>query len=104
MRIAFVVLAGAFAAACATPAPTAPAAVQAAAAPAAAPAAPAAPKAVAAKGEKKTCKRTTAIGSNVPKSVCRTEAEWAAMDKQGREDVEEFDRARRELTTTGIGQ
>jgi hypothetical protein len=54
--------------------------------------------------EKKTCKRTMIMGSNVPKNVCHTKEEWAALDKQGREDVEEFDRARRETTTTGIGQ
>jgi hypothetical protein len=54
--------------------------------------------------EKKTCKRTMVMGSNVPKNVCHTAEEWAAIDKQGREDVEEFDRARREVTTTGIGQ
>lgn len=54
--------------------------------------------------EKKSCKRTMVTGSNVPKNICHTEEEWAAIDKQGREDVEEFDRARREVTTTGIGQ
>lgn len=97
MRIAVVVLAAAFAAACATSAPATPVAAQAAASPAAA--APAAAQTVAAT-EKKRCKRSTAIGSNVPTSVCRTEAEWAEIDKQGREDVEEFDRARREITST----
>lgn len=49
----------------------------------------------------KICKRMTVIGSIMPQNVCRTEEEWAAIDKQGREGVEDFDRARRELSPLG---
>jgi hypothetical protein len=54
----------------------------------------------AAQGEK-VCKRMTATGSNMPQSVCHTKEEWAAMDKQGRRDVEDFDRARSEANPVG---
>ena len=79
MRLAGVVLLGILAAACATTAP--------------------ADTATAAKDDKagKVCKRTTATGSNMPQSVCRTKEEWAAADKKGRESVEEFERARSEV-------
>ena len=46
----------------------------------------------------KVCKRMTVIGSIMPQNVCRTEEEWAAIDKRGREGVEDFDRARREVS------
>jgi tellurite resistance protein len=85
MRFMVTIALGAFVAACATSAPSDG-------------------NATASAAEKKTCKRTMVMGSNVPKNVCHTEEEWAAINKQGREDVEEFDRARREVTTTGIGQ
>jgi hypothetical protein len=49
----------------------------------------------------KVCKRMTVIGSIMPQNVCRTKEEWAAIDKQGREGVEDFDRARRELSPLG---
>jgi hypothetical protein len=43
------------------------------------------------------CKRMTPTGSSVPQRVCHTLQEWAAMERQGRADVEEFNRARDEL-------
>ncbi|MBU6319330.1 MAG: hypothetical protein KGS00_06720 [Alphaproteobacteria bacterium] len=42
------------------------------------------------------CKRVTATGSNLPKRVCATAEEWAALDRKGREGAEDFDRQRRE--------
>ena len=72
MRLAAIVLVGAFAAACATPAAenSSTAEVQ---------------------GEK-ICKRLTITGSNMPQTQCRSEAEWAAVEKKGRKDVEEIER------------
>lgn len=49
----------------------------------------------------KICKRTEATGSNVPQRACRTQAEWAAIDKQGQADVDAFERARDEVAPTG---
>ena len=34
--------------------------------------------------EKKICRRSTPTGSNLPRSVCRTKAEWAASDEAKR--------------------
>jgi len=81
MRLAVIVLIGAFAAACATPAPNDA-------------------STTAFQGEK-VCKRMTATGSNMPQSVCHTKEEWAAMEKQGRQDVEDFERARSEVNPVG---
>ena len=85
MRLAAIVLIGAFAAACATPAPDG------------APATAAAPQ-----GDK-VCKRMTLTGSNMPQTQCRTEAEWAAVEKKGRKDVEEIERQLSE-TSSVLGQ
>lgn len=52
----------------------------------------------AAAGAEQVCKRMTPTGSSVPQRVCHTRDEWTAMERQGREDVEEFNRARDELT------
>jgi hypothetical protein len=46
----------------------------------------------------KICKRVTATGSNMPQNVCHTKEEWAAIDKQGQQGVEEFERARSEVS------
>jgi hypothetical protein len=54
----------------------------------------------AAQGEK-VCKRMTPTGSNMPQSVCRTKDEWAAIEKQGQEGVEEFERARSQVPGSG---
>lgn len=76
MRLASIVLVAVFAAACATPAPSGDAPAETA-------------------QVKKTCKRTMVMGSNVPQSICHTEEEWAAVEKRDREDVDDFERARR---------
>lgn len=81
MRLAVIVVVGAFAAACATSAPN--------------------DASIAAAQADKVCKRMTATGSNVPQSVCRTKEEWAAMDEQGRQGVEDFERARSEVNPVG---
>ena len=47
------------------------------------------------------CKRTTATDSNVPQRVCHTKEEWAAREKQGQADIDAFERARDEVTSTG---
>ena len=52
--------------------------------------------AAAAPAETRICKRVTATGSNLPKRVCATAEEWAALDRKGREGAEDFDRQRRE--------
>jgi hypothetical protein len=41
--------------------------------------------------EKKICRRDVATGSIMPRSVCRTRAEWDALTAQGQTDL---DRAR----------
>jgi len=48
-------------------------------------------------GDDKICKRVTATGSNVTKRDCRTQEEWAALDKQGQAGVSEFERMRDEV-------
>jgi hypothetical protein len=40
--------------------------------------------------EKKICRRGVATGSIMPKSTCRTQAEWSQVDKQSQDDVENF--------------
>ncbi len=79
MRLAIVLIAGCLAA-CATPASTG---------------------ASAADESGKTCKRITSTDSNMPQRVCHTKEEWAAIEKQGRADVEEFERARDDATPRG---
>jgi hypothetical protein len=81
MRLAVIVVVGALAAACATPAPD--------------------DASTAATQGERICKRMTATGSNMPQSVCHTKEEWAAMEKQGRQGVEDFDRARSEANPVG---
>jgi hypothetical protein len=81
MRLAVIVVVGVFAAACATPAPN--------------------DASTAAAQSDKVCKRMVATGSNMPQNVCHTKEEWAAMDKQGRQDVEDFERARSEVNPVG---
>lgn len=71
MRHAAIVLTGVLAAACTTPAPE--------------------NTATAASGEQ-ICKSITLTGTNVPQTICHTEAEWAAIAKKGRRDVEEIER------------
>jgi hypothetical protein len=53
--------------------------------------------------EGKVCKRMVATGSNMPQKVCYTPEEWAAIEKQGRQGVEDMDRARGQLGTAGPG-
>jgi hypothetical protein len=82
MRLATIILFGAFAAACATPAPASSSGT-----------------ATAAQGET-ICKRVTLTGTNMPQTQCRTEAEWGAVEKKGRKDVEELERALSETNAT----
>jgi hypothetical protein len=82
MRLATIVLFGTFAAACATPAPDGASATTATA-----------------QGET-ICKRVTLTGTNMPQTQCRTEAEWGAVEKKGRKDVEELERALSETNAT----
>jgi hypothetical protein len=49
----------------------------------------------------KICKRITATDSNMPQRVCRTKEEWAALDKQGQQGVQDFERARDEINSVG---
>nr|WP_250890117.1 hypothetical protein [Sphingobium nicotianae] len=39
-------------------------------------------------GEKKVCRSDTTTGSIMPKRICRTRAEWAAIDAQGQRNLE----------------
>lgn len=81
MRLGFVIVA-ALLSACAT-APTADGPAQAAAA-----------------GDMKPiCKRMQVVGSNLPQSICHSAEEWAAIEKQDRANIEEFDRARSEASS-----
>lgn len=40
--------------------------------------------------DKVSCKRTVVTGSRVGKSVCHTEEQWAAIDKQAKEVVNDL--------------
>jgi hypothetical protein len=85
--------------ACTTAAETAPrTATQAAPAQVAASGPAAAPKDA---SEEKICKRMVVMGSNFPKRVCSTAAEWAAMDAATRTSVDAFDKDRRQGNTQG---
>jgi hypothetical protein len=44
---------------------------------------------------KKVCRRMLQTGSNYPKRVCSTAAEWAEFDRQGREGAARVDEQRR---------
>jgi hypothetical protein len=55
-------------------------------------------------GEKKICKRTPVMGSNMPQRVCSTQAEWDVYDKAGQKTVEDFDRSRAALGTPTDGE
>jgi hypothetical protein len=46
-------------------------------------------------GEKKICKSMPVMGSNFPKRVCSTKAEWEKFDRDTYKSVEDFDRDRR---------
>ena len=81
MRLAVVLVAGALAAACATPAPGDASAAGA--------------------DSGKVCKRITPTDSNMPQRICRTKEEWAALDREGQKGVEEFERARDEAASVG---
>jgi hypothetical protein len=41
-------------------------------------------------GSDKICKRLAVTGSNMPKRICSTAAEWAAYEKQKREEADQF--------------
>jgi hypothetical protein len=81
MRLATILVFGVLAA-CATPAPDKAATTS------------------ADQGER-VCKRITMTGSNMPTKQCRSAAEWALVEKAGQADVEEFERARDEITSVG---
>jgi hypothetical protein len=46
-------------------------------------------------GEKQICKSMPVMGSNFPKRVCSTAAEWKKFDEETYKSVEDFDRDRR---------
>ena len=115
MRIVAGLMIVALAAGCATTAPSAPAPTtpQATAAPkpaapktattaaAKAAAAPASGKALVKEaGDKQVCRRQTEIGTNFPKRVCKTAAEWAAIDKANLAGVEQYKRESMQSTGT----
>lgn len=93
--LAGVSLAVAFLGACATTTPSAPApaAPKPVAAPKAAAAAPTSGKALVKEtGDKQVCRRQKEIGSNFPKRICKSAAEWAAYDKANLEGVDQYKR------------
>ncbi|MDP3737614.1 MAG: hypothetical protein Q8R02_09505 [Hyphomonadaceae bacterium] len=51
--------------------------------------------------EKKICKRMAVMGSNFPKTVCSTAAEWAAMNAAAHESVDAYDKDRKQGNTQG---
>lgn len=57
--------------------------------------------AVAAAEANRICKRITPTGSNMPQRVCQTPEEWAAVERAGREGVEEMKRQTDALGTGG---
>jgi hypothetical protein len=62
---------------------------------------PASDDASAATESEKVCKRITATDSNMPQRICRTKEEWTALDKQGQQGVQDFERARDEINSVG---
>ena len=42
--------------------------------------------------DKKTCKRNHTLGTNKVQRECHTNAEWAALAKAGKGDIDEFGR------------
>lgn len=51
--------------------------------------------------EEKICKNMSVMGSNFPKKVCSTKAEWDQFDEQQRAAADEIDRQRRTGNTVG---
>ena len=51
--------------------------------------------------EEKICKRMTVMGSNFPKKVCSTAAEWEAMNAATRASVDAYDKDRKQGNTQG---
>ena len=52
--------------------------------------------------EKKVCRREMETGSIMPKSTCRTKAEWAAIDQANADAADKFgDTRRRSGSGTG---
>ena len=88
--------------ACTTASETVPrAAIQASSAPESAPVSGPAIAAKDGTSEKKICKRMPVMGSNFPKTVCSTAAEWAAMDEATRASVDAYDKDRKQGNTQG---
>ena len=54
-----------------------------------------------ASGEEKICKNMRVMGSNMPKRVCSTQAEWDAFDKETRASVDAYDNDRKQGNTQG---
>ncbi len=52
-------------------------------------------------GEKKICRSMPVMGSNFPKRVCSTQAEWEAFDERSRESVDAYDKDRKAGNTQG---
>ena len=52
-------------------------------------------------GEKKICKSMPVMGSNFPKRVCSTQAEWDKFNEETYKSVEDFDRDRKSGITQG---
>src|SRR5262245_764095 len=106
MRIVAGIMMMALVAGCVSTAPGAPAPMAAAPKAATAPktAAPASGKALAtATGDKRVCRSQTEIGSNFPKRICKSAAEWAAIDKANLEGVDAFKRDSQQSTGVRSG-
>ena len=52
-------------------------------------------------GDKLVCHRETETGSNFPKKVCHTKAEWAAINDAHSNDVDKMSRARNNTARPG---
>jgi hypothetical protein len=52
-------------------------------------------------GDKKICKSMPVMGSNFPKRVCSTQAEWDKFNDETYKSVEDFDRDRKSGITQG---
>jgi hypothetical protein len=52
-------------------------------------------------GERKICKSMPVMGSNFPKRVCSTAAEWKKFEEDTYKSVEDFERDRKTGNTQG---
>jgi hypothetical protein len=52
-------------------------------------------------GERMICKDMTVMGSNFPKKVCSTQAEWDTFNTKAHESVDAYDKDRKAGNTQG---